>query len=71
MKDKVKQFAIKNGYDDAIYIGKWRSFECYEPVFNSEGVSFVGLPLIILVTDDGKIRMSTPSESLQQIEEGQ
>jgi hypothetical protein len=65
---EILKFAKQEGYEDISYIGKWREFEVYEPLFNFEDVSYVGLPFIILVTQD-EIRMSTPEESLEQINE--
>ncbi len=63
-KKEILKFAKQEGYDDISYIGKWREFEVYEPLFDFEDVSYVGLPFIILVTGD-TIRMSTPEESLE------
>lgn len=70
-KEKIIAFAKENGYDGAEPLGKWREFDCYEPV--SEGTSeeepaIVGPPLIILVKGD-EIRMSTEEEAYQQMEE--
>jgi hypothetical protein len=65
---EILKFAKQEGYEDISYIGKWREFEVYEPLFDFEGTSYVGLPFIILVTQD-EIRMSTPEESLEQINE--
>jgi hypothetical protein len=65
--DKVKAFAKEKGYDDALYIGKWKEYEAYEPVFDGDDVSFVGVPLLILVKDDD-IRMSTVEEAFEQLQ---
>jgi hypothetical protein len=65
---EILKFAKQQGYDNIIYIGKWREFEVYEPLYDFEDVSYVGLPFMILVTQD-TIRMSTPEESLEQINE--
>jgi len=62
----IIKFAKQQGYDKISYIGKWKGCEVYEPMFDYDGVSFVGLPLIILVKKN-EIRMATPKESLQQI----
>ena len=64
---KVKEFAKKQGYDDALPLGKWRGFDCYEPVFRGGDVGYVGPPLMILVKGE-TIRMSTPEEGYQQID---
>lgn len=66
--EKVVEFARKQGYDNVNQLEPWNGFDVYEPIFNSEEVTAVGLPLLILVKDD-KIRMSTPEEALQQIDE--
>lgn len=66
--DKVIAFAKKQGYDNALYIGKWKEYEAYEPVFDGDDVSFVGVPLLILVKDDD-IRMSTEEEAFEQLQE--
>lgn len=68
MMDKIKQFAKEQGYDDAVYLNKWRGYDCYEPVFDGEGVSYVGLPYIILVKGP-VIRLSTIDESFEQMSE--
>lgn len=68
-REKNLQFAKQNGYNDVIYLAKWRGFDCYEPVFSDSGeFSIIGLPLMIMVKGE-TIRMSTPEESLQQIDE--
>lgn len=70
-KEKILEFAKKNGYDDVEPLGKWREFDCYEPIFDGtseEEPAIVGLPLIILVNGD-EIRMSTEEEAFAQMEE--
>lgn len=68
--DKIINFAKKQGYDGALYIGKWKNYEAYEPIFdNNSDVSFIGPPLLILVEND-KIRMSTVEEAFNQLKEG-
>lgn len=64
--DEIVGFAKEQGYDDVLRIGKWKDYEVYEPVFNGDDVSFVGVPLIILVKDK-MIRMSTVEESFEQL----
>lgn len=63
----VKEFAKEQGYDDALPLGKWRGYDAYEPVFEG-GIAYVGPPLMILVKGE-TIRMSTPEEGYQQIDE--
>ena len=70
-KREITEFAQKNGYDDAIYLGKWRDYETYEPIIegpSEESPVVTGPPLIILVYED-TIRMSTPEEGHTHIRE--
>lgn len=64
---KVNAFAEKQGYDHAKFLCTWRGFRCYEPMMGSEGTNHLGLPLLILVDQAGKIRMSTPEEAMEQL----
>ena len=66
--EKVIDFAKQQGYDSAEYIGKWRGYDVYEPLFAGDEVSVVGPPLIILVKG-AKIRMSTEDEAYEQLSE--
>lgn len=63
-KKDVNEFAIKQGYKGAKYIGNWKKYRVYEPYMTSNEVSFVGLPLVILVNENGEIRMSTSDEAM-------
>lgn len=65
--ERIKAFAISEGYKDVQYLGKWRGYDVYEPTMG-EGVSYIGLPFIVLVQGD-TIRMSTEEEAFQQIRE--
>ena len=65
----IDKFARSQGYETAEYLCEWRGFKCYEPIFVDGEMSFVGLPLLILEDKEGNIRMSTPEEALQQIDE--
>ncbi len=70
MESKINEFARKQGYTKAVYVGKWRGFECYRPIIGDDSEqSFVGLPLKILVDENKNIRMSTPNEAMQQLRE--
>lgn len=60
----VNEFAIKQGYEGARYIGNWKEYRVYEPYLTNDKVSFIGLPLVILVQENGEIRMSTSEETL-------
>lgn len=64
----VIAFAKKNGYETAEKLNNWNGYECYEPVMDSKKESAVGPPLLILVKGD-KIRMSTPDEAYQQMDD--
>lgn len=65
--EKIRGFAIIQGYKDVQYLGKWRGYDVYEPTMG-EGVACIGLPFIVLVRGD-TIRMSTEEEAFQQIRE--
>lgn len=67
MNKKIEEFAISQGYTTATYLCEWNGFDCYEPIVDEKEISFIGLPLLILVDKKGNIRMSTPDEALQQI----
>ena len=66
--ETVVSFAKQHGYDNAIYLGKWKDYDAYEPVFDGADVSFVGLPYIILAKGD-TVRMSTSEEAFEQIQD--
>lgn len=66
---EIDKFAKEQGYEKAEYLCEWRGYKCYEPIMDEEEISFVGLPLLILVDDNDNIRMSTPEEAMQQIDE--
>ena len=71
--EKIVAFAKENGYDGVEPLGKWREFDCYEPVFDDtteEEPAIVGAPLIILVNGE-EIRMSTEEEAFAQMEEAE
>lgn len=65
---KVKDFAIKSGYQNAEYLTKWKDFSVYQPFFNDEETHYIGLPRVILVRGD-KIRLSNDEESFAFIDE--
>ena len=69
MIEAIIEFAKENGYQTAAYLGEWRGFKCYEPIMSEGEISFIGLPLLILEDKEGNIRMSTPEESMQQLNE--
>ncbi len=55
----VDKFAQEHGYKGAKYIGVWKNYKVYEPYIDDKQVSFIGLPLVILVNEKDEIRMST------------
>lgn len=69
LQPSIDKFAKSRGYETAEYLCEWRGFKCYEPIVAEGEMSFVGLPLLILVDVEGNIRMSTPEEAMQQIDE--
>ena len=69
MIEAIIEFAKENGYQTAAYLGEWCGFKCYEPIMSEGEISFIGLPLLILEDKEGNIRMSTPEESMQQLNE--
>ena len=69
MKEAIIEFAKKNGYNSAEYLCEWNNYTCYEPIFKENAVSYIGLPLLILEDSEGNLRMSTPEEALEQIDD--
>ena len=67
--ERISEFAKEQGFELVEYIGEGKGFKCYEPVFRKGKVAFTGLPLFIMEDKSGNIRMSTPEEALQQIDE--
>lgn len=65
---QVISFAQKNGYETVEKLNNWGDYECYEPIMDSKKETAVGPPLLLLVKGD-KIRMSTPDEAFQQLDE--
>ena len=68
LNKKIKEFAQNQGYKGAKYIGKWKEYKVYEPYLDSKQVAFTGLPLVILVSKNGEIRMSTEDEAMDTLE---
>ncbi len=69
MQLSADKYAKAQGYESAEYIGEWRGYKCYEPIIAEGEIAFIGLPLLILEDKEGNIRMSTPEEAMQQIDE--
>lgn len=36
-KETVIRFAKEQGYDNALYIGKWKGYDVYEPTLEGSG----------------------------------
>lgn len=68
-KDDVTKFAQEHGYKGAKYIGNWKEYKVYEPYVSENEVSFTGLPLVILVNNNGEIRMSTSDEAMATLDD--
>lgn len=70
--NEVLAFAKAQGYTGALPLGKWRGYEIFEPVFESDGSTAeapaIGVPLMIMKKGD-EIRMSTVEEAYQQLDE--
>lgn len=39
--NKIKSFAREQGYDDVMYLTKWRGYDCYEPIFKDNKVAIL------------------------------
>lgn len=62
--EKIKHYAKTNGYDDAVYRGKWGVYNVYEPVMDGEQGACVGLPYFILASKT-ELRMCEQAECLK------
>lgn len=66
LKKDVNEFVKKDGYYvKAKYIGKWKRYRVYEPRTSEREVSYVGLPLVVLVNKENEIRWSTADEAMK------
>lgn len=69
-REKVLNFARKQGYDKVEYSGKWRGYDVYTPEVDygtEKEPAIIGLPLIILVKGN-EIRLSTPDEAFAYLD---
>jgi len=67
--ERIRQFAIKSGFDDVEYVWNWQGYEVYNPVLDLEDGQeppMIGLPHVILVRGD-EIRWSIGDESLAHL----
>lgn len=60
---EIQEFAQKNGFKGAKYVGKWKKYTVYEPYMSDNEISYTGLPLVILVNENNEIRWSTQDEA--------
>lgn len=70
-KQKVISFAKEQGYDKVIPHDKWRGYDVYEPAFDNvdeKNPPMVGMLRLILIKD-GRIRMSTPEEAFEWMDD--
>lgn len=52
---EIKEFTNKNGYESVEYLGKYKKYNVYEPIYREdEELYIVGLPAFIL-DDNGKL----------------
>ena len=40
MNKEIEKFAVEQGYKSAIFLCKWREYDCYEPIVDDEAVVF-------------------------------
>ena len=65
MIDKVKQFAIKQGYNEIKKLENWNGYEVYEPIMGEDAI--IGIPLVIMVKGNN-IRMSSIEEAFRYMD---
>lgn len=58
---KAETLAQSSIYDGVKYLGKWKGFEVYDPVFDDDEPRFIGLPQYILEKEN-KFRWSQGDE---------
>lgn len=61
---KVLEFAREMGFDNISFLGEWKGYDVYEPIFEGDGVYCIGMPEVILVNEE-KIRLSTNEEAFE------
>jgi hypothetical protein len=49
--EKILKFAKKDGYATVNYLGKYKEFDLYKPLYEDPDVA-TGLPVYIIVKDD-------------------
>jgi hypothetical protein len=61
----VLRFAKSNGYENVLYIGKWKGWDIFEPILHDGEISFTGVPLLIM-KKGSIIKISTAEEAYEQ-----
>lgn len=51
-EEKIKDFAIKNGFQDVKEIGKYNEYVVYAPIFTDGKARKIGYPQYILIKDE-------------------
>ena len=52
LKEDIKKFAVKQGFQDAEEIGKYKDYTAYRPIFLDGKARIIGYPQYILVKDE-------------------
>ena len=69
--EKVLKFAQRSCYATVVYLGKYKEFDLYKPLYEDPDVA-TGLPVYIVVKDDkpefvrGKAGMEIQKQRVQQ-----
>lgn len=66
MKEKIKEMAEKYGFHDVKYIGKWKKYNVYEPIFTDEETHMIGFPQYLLERN-GTVRWAESSDESMDI----
>lgn len=61
----VKEFAIKQGYNDVKKLENWKGYDIYEPILYDDAI--IGIPLVIMVKGS-EMRMSTIKEAFEYMD---
>ena len=63
---KAVKMAKDAGYDDAKILGKWKSCEVVDPIYNDDIVRYTGFPQFILL-ENGLLRWTNDWEESRAI----
>ena len=50
--ETIKDFAVKQGFQDIKILGKYNDYDIYQPIFTDGKTHIVGMPQYILVKDE-------------------